>query len=767
MLHFENDELFLAIPEFRKEEILKTTSTEQHIALWLDLIKLMIYAYPDPFIESAYPKLRWCFEDLMTTTVLPVLSLVEWDQLEDGDFTTSQLLFQPLTIGQRSQPFHKLLALLPQWTGVPRLRGLLRILINSDAFSQLERFSLEYLIRTQFSRVQYEGHIPSTFEKVSNVVIYGKLGKVESMEPPALERIDVYVQFALAFELMRRKRFVEAYSQWHEVVGKLQCGHEHLAIEYIPAVVELIKSCIFINQEAEGEVIALKNLALYASSTNKEQMTSMHIALADCLIGQRKYKGAEVELNRILKEGHLSAPTRSVVILRLNKVKRRLGTLSTLEAFAALDHIEDGVYDPHRAAAIIDEYLDELSATLNCPASRQILQTVPASSMSIIQEMTLRPRAQIDRSTLAKIALHANKSTLTTLDKASDESFDGITQGFSLSTRPDALDKLQSVSQDLSREGRRQLDCSSSGDTTASPSARTTDSHLAEPTVEESLREEVRLLQQTFRHRLNQNSQPTRLPKTEDFPESYSAQVLLSDSKLNPTYVMLLFYSDHNSFEQLKTLAYNMLEQQPGATFVLLKCPAADRRPPRVPSANIVYDDLDDPLQTIKRILEDIIRLPLMLKCGFSPGDIVLLGYGKAGTLALHTALVCQDVEFGAAISLSGPLPSFMTDTVVPPDIKSETPILFIASPRSFGINTTCTTLQKHFQEIQVISSTTTTLTKEVNASMLDRIALGINNFLSHRLRNEKWSRQAILSLGNSLSYPGCEILMRFRRWRS
>ena len=91
MTQFVREDLFLAITEARKEEILKQISTPQHVNLWLDLLKLMIYAYPDPYADSLGSRVRWCLKDLITSTVLPFLSVVDWDQLQEGQFTRRQV----------------------------------------------------------------------------------------------------------------------------------------------------------------------------------------------------------------------------------------------------------------------------------------------------------------------------------------------------------------------------------------------------------------------------------------------------------------------------------------------------------------------------------------------------------------------------------------------------------------------------------------------------------------------------------------------------
>lgn len=74
--------LFLAIAEARKREILESISPEQHVQLWLDVLRLTIYAYPDPYAENSDIRIRQCCRSLVTSTILPFLSILDWQHLQ-------------------------------------------------------------------------------------------------------------------------------------------------------------------------------------------------------------------------------------------------------------------------------------------------------------------------------------------------------------------------------------------------------------------------------------------------------------------------------------------------------------------------------------------------------------------------------------------------------------------------------------------------------------------------------------------------------------
>ena len=81
-MSFEGEDLFLGIADTRKEEIWTGLSTEDHVLLWLDLVQLTIYAYPDPYAESYWRRVSWCLGEVISSTVLPFLSVLEWGHLQ-------------------------------------------------------------------------------------------------------------------------------------------------------------------------------------------------------------------------------------------------------------------------------------------------------------------------------------------------------------------------------------------------------------------------------------------------------------------------------------------------------------------------------------------------------------------------------------------------------------------------------------------------------------------------------------------------------------
>lgn len=78
----DEEDIFLSIATTKKEEISKNITTADRVLLWLDLVTLTIYAFPDPYAESFCQRVQWCLEGVIRSTILPFLSVLQWYQLE-------------------------------------------------------------------------------------------------------------------------------------------------------------------------------------------------------------------------------------------------------------------------------------------------------------------------------------------------------------------------------------------------------------------------------------------------------------------------------------------------------------------------------------------------------------------------------------------------------------------------------------------------------------------------------------------------------------
>ncbi|KAL8921783.1 MAG: hypothetical protein Q9208_005540 [Pyrenodesmia sp. 3 TL-2023] len=255
-------------------------------------------------------------------------------------------------------------------------------------------------------RLQDHISFPSTLGRCMSILNLANDDKDLNGEYGA-DWLDAQVRSAVAFELMGRKRFLGAYKLLYSIVKQSETDDNHYGIELLPAVIEFIKCCNLLNRAREGEATALSVLNQHADLLAGQQLCNLQIVLVDSLIAQKKYKRAEETLLEAMQNDHSSAYLRGIANLRLNKIKRRLGSLTNLELFTGLSEIDINLHDSSMAAAVKDEYFDELSATISCPISLQALLAASEDSVRAIHSILLDPNARRDSIALTQIARHA------------------------------------------------------------------------------------------------------------------------------------------------------------------------------------------------------------------------------------------------------------------------------------------------------------------------------------------------------------------------
>ena len=234
----------------------------------------------------------------------------------------------------------------------PRARGIINLMVDSAGIP-------DELLKS--------GSVVSTLEICAATLLSTKVNKGmnESLES---SKTELPVRFALAIELVNRKRFLDAYGCLRIVVETF--GPTTLLYQrdylYFPVVIELVKCCNILGKEDEGEVLALEALTHATEAAIGTQACSMQITLADSLIGQKKYQDAETLLEAVLDSSSASAYLRLLATLRLNKAKRRLGSLTRTDCFPE-GHLSAALWSPEEMSVDVrNECLDELASTRCC-----------------------------------------------------------------------------------------------------------------------------------------------------------------------------------------------------------------------------------------------------------------------------------------------------------------------------------------------------------------------------------------------------------------
>lgn len=73
---------FFQMNESIREEIWEQTSTHDRLLLWFDLLKLIIHAMPDAYVEVFWQIILRSCKPVIDSTLLPFLLVLEWTYLQ-------------------------------------------------------------------------------------------------------------------------------------------------------------------------------------------------------------------------------------------------------------------------------------------------------------------------------------------------------------------------------------------------------------------------------------------------------------------------------------------------------------------------------------------------------------------------------------------------------------------------------------------------------------------------------------------------------------
>ena len=75
------DCLLLTVNPAAKEGLWGQTSIDDRLLVWFDLLKLVIFSFPDAYAEIMWQPTQWQCRDVVRSTILPFLSVVGWPEL--------------------------------------------------------------------------------------------------------------------------------------------------------------------------------------------------------------------------------------------------------------------------------------------------------------------------------------------------------------------------------------------------------------------------------------------------------------------------------------------------------------------------------------------------------------------------------------------------------------------------------------------------------------------------------------------------------------
>ena len=80
-VHIEQDDLWLHLEASTKEDLWRQTLIDDRVLLWFCLLKLVVFSYPDVYSECCWEKVQSQFQDLVDSTVSPLLAVLSWEEL--------------------------------------------------------------------------------------------------------------------------------------------------------------------------------------------------------------------------------------------------------------------------------------------------------------------------------------------------------------------------------------------------------------------------------------------------------------------------------------------------------------------------------------------------------------------------------------------------------------------------------------------------------------------------------------------------------------
>lgn len=594
----------------------------------------------------------------------------------------------------------------------PRLRSIIFAAINTHP--KLEERGLTMQDETILQTLRSKQNRPSTFDKLVDA-LNGLFDPKNPFIESKIDLFDLQVSFALAVELVRRKRFKEALGLLHSIVDQLDtlsCCHQ---CRYLTAVIELVKCCNLLNRELEGKAIALKALACSLETWDPADLCKLRIVLADSLIGQRRYGKAEEILVGLPQDEHLSAYIHTVANLRLNTIRRRRGTLTTLSSFDGLSEAGTEVLDPRIAAAIKDEYCSEISATLSSSDVLQTLSTGARVSVKFTQDLLLQSKSRKNDDSMMQICSNLK----------------GIQKDRSILELRQIMNRIKEHwSHDEALAARKLTRQKRAGTFRDLPSISVVNPYSSEPadpaeTLLMTWRQSLRGLLTESKHSLSK--------ETKFFLRSLQIKIFPSESEMRHAIVLLLPGWALEGSEDV--WAREIGNRQPGADIIVIRSPQWTER--NESTENLGLPEL---LTEHRDLLMTFTKSILISEGGLSPRELVLIGYCHGAKVALAIAAIWDDEELGGVVMIE----SLRLTHLEVPQIRvrrSKTAVLVVRGATGSRDSLAMQELRSNFDTVDIC------ILETMERALIDadETKKALLKFLGHRLRDE-WRIALLLS---------------------
>ncbi|KAL8831112.1 MAG: hypothetical protein Q9170_005437 [Blastenia crenularia] len=200
-----------------------------------------------------------------------------------------------------------------------------------------------------------------------------------------------------------------------------------------------------------------------------------------------------------------------------------------------------------------------------------------------------------------------------------------------------------------------------------------------------------------------------RQPAKSDFPSYLELSIISPPSSQAPVNVLILFHGLGDSKESFSHLAVHL--SLPETACVSLQGPTplpfdlggfhwGDDITFNQSIGTMDYDTGFE--KSSKLVREEVIEKAILQKCGYKPGNVLLLGFGQGGMAAFAAALAFK-TELGGIVSIGGPLPSSTKSNGVAAS-KNNTPVIVLGgSSPSLITQSALSDLKQAFQLIEYV----------------------------------------------------------------
>lgn len=212
------------------------------------------------------------------------------------------------------------------------------------------------------------GEKKSTIENFAFMILYLYNLDIKNLNLDNIEaRVDLETKMALGLEMARYQRAPDAYTILGSCLKDMDAADCVGSREFCMITTELVNCCNMMGEETKAESLARQVLGFKRNPQSQYQhaLCYLNLALADTLMGQGKYESAESLMLGVLAVKSLPRRTQTMIRLRLNKAKRRLGRIepTALVKSGFIQPVLESIGDLDRDLKI--ETLAELSATVS------------------------------------------------------------------------------------------------------------------------------------------------------------------------------------------------------------------------------------------------------------------------------------------------------------------------------------------------------------------------------------------------------------------